>query len=161
MFDNISKVCFFDFEMCLIFSRNFFRNKLLLFFCSEFWVFICFLCCDEFALPTVCKTFCSRTWNSTLFPAAIHFCSTNSWISFKSSSNESFWDNLANSTAVQRFDNGPVTNQFPPSIFSRTLPKSRFFCFFLSLSISFTKSSRVFIRMYIFWNWIFFENTLC
>ena len=58
-------------------------------------------------------------------------CSTNYWISFKSTSTEYFWDNLVNSTAVQIFDNGPIADRFRPWIlFFLFLDRCRFFKFF-------------------------------
>ena len=61
--------------------------------------------------------------------------STNYWISFKSTSTEYFWDNMANWAAVQIFDNGPIADRFRPWIlFFLFLDRCRFFKFFWSSS---------------------------
>ena len=98
-------------------------------------------------VPTVYKIFCSRKFNSMLVPAAEQFVPQTPEFLHKlpkSTSTESSWDNLADSNAVQIFNKEPITDQLRPWIFSRTLSKPRSFRFFLSLRISFTKSSRIF-----------------
>ena len=62
-------------------------------------------------VQTACKTFCSKKWNSMLVPAAKQFVPQTS---FKSTSSKSSLDNLAELTAVQIFDNEPITDRFPP-----------------------------------------------
>ena len=72
VFDNVSKVRFFDLEVCQMFSRNFFPNKFVSFFCrsSESYLRIRLLCCGEFVSANTCKTVFSRKCNSMLVAAA-------------------------------------------------------------------------------------------
>ena len=78
-------------------------------------------------VPTACKIFYSRIWNSILVPAAAQFFSTNSsillsqhplnltgiiWLT-QLQSKFLMMDPL-NSTAVKNFDDGPITDQFRP-----------------------------------------------